>query len=173
MRPCRAMKPNVLNLVLFAFLSVVSQSRASEQTAAKSVTGGGTREVDGGVPQARSEAEVEITGTLKAPIRTKKFVAFVSKEPCDPKAGAKKALRTVAIDPNVSMNFFLEVFVPQGSTGHVCGAGYDEHDKLVLFGAYSGNPMTFRGTGEVTFSQVNVDLEPVSNRPGGRKTSGK
>ncbi len=71
------------------------------------------------------------------------------------------------------MNFFLEVFVPQGSTGHVCGAGYDEHDKLVLFGAYSGNPLTFRGEGEVTFSQVSVTLVPVSNRPGGGKTSGR
>src|SRR5712664_2062180 len=75
--------------------------------------------------------------------------------------------------PECFDELFLEVFVPQGSTGHVCGAGYDEHDKLVLFGAYSGNPLTFRGEGEVTFSQVSVTLVPVSNRPGGGKTSGR
>jgi hypothetical protein len=161
------MKQEFLWASFLAVLSVARQSQAAEQVAKKSV--------DAGVPQARSEAkaEVEITGTLKAPMRTKKFVAFVATEPCDPKVGAKKALHTVAIDPNVSMNFFLEVFVPQGSTGHVCGAGYDERDKLVLFGAYSGNPLTFRGEGEVSFSQVSVTLAPVSNRPGGGKTSGR
>ncbi len=167
------MKQKLLVVSFVSILSVVSRSQAAEQNSTKPVTGGATREMDAGVPQTRSEekAEVEITGTLKAPMRTKKFVAFVAKEPCDPKVGAKKALRTVAIDPNVSMNFFVEVFVPQGSTGHVCGAGYDEHDKLVLFGAYSGNPLTFRGKGEVSFSQVTVTLEPVSNRPGVGKTS--
>jgi hypothetical protein len=161
------MKQTLLLVSFVACLSVVSRSQAAEQAAKKSV--------DAGVPQTGSEAkaEVEITGTLKAPMRTKKFVAFVAKEPCDPKVGAKKSLHTVAIDPNVSMNFFLEVFVPQGSTGHVCGAGYDEHNKLVLFGAYSGNPLTFRGEGEVTFSQVSVTLAPISNRPGGGKTSGR
>jgi hypothetical protein len=161
------MKQELLLVSFAAVLSVVSESQAAEQGAKKSV--------DGGAPQAGAEAkaEVEITGTLKAPMRTKKFVAFVAKEPCDPKVGTKKALHTVAIDPNVSMNFFLEVFVPQGSTGHVCGAGYDEHEKLVLFGAYSGNPLTFRGEGEVTFSQVTVTLAPVANKQGGGKTSGR
>jgi hypothetical protein len=168
------MKQKLLLVSFVAVVTLVSRSQGADQNATKSVTSGTTREMDAGVPQTRSEAkaEVEITGTLKAPMRTKKFVAFVAKEPCDPKVGAKKALRTVAIDPYVSMNFFLEVFVPQGSTGHVCGAGYDEHDKLVLFGAYAGNPLTFRGKGEVAFSQVSVTLEPVSNRPGGGKTPG-
>jgi len=130
--------------------------------------------MDGGLSQlpAEAKAEVEITGTLKAPLRTKKLMAYVAKHPCDPKLGAKQALRAVAIDPNVSMNFFLEIFVPQGSTGHVCGAGYDERDKLLLFGAYSGNPLTFRGKGEVTFSQVSVSLEPVANLSKEKKRSG-
>jgi hypothetical protein len=168
----------IQKLLLLSFvtvLGVVSRGQAAEQAAKKSLTGSAAGEMDAGVRQTRSnaKAEVEITGTLKAPMRTKKFVAFVAKEPCDPKVGAKKALHTVAIDPNVSMNFFIEVFVPQGSTGHVCGAGYDEHDKLVLFGAYSGNPMTFRGEGEVSFSQVTVTLAPVSNRPSGGKTGGR
>ncbi len=65
------MKQTRLLVSLVAFLSVVSRSQAAEQAAKKSV--------DAGVPQTGSEAkaEVEITGTLKAPIRTKKFVAFV------------------------------------------------------------------------------------------------
>lgn len=154
-----------LLLVSFVLSFASTLSHSAGQIATKSLTGGETSKMDGGLPEfpAEAKAEVEITGTLKAPMRTKKFMAYVAKHPCDPKLGTKHALRTVAIDPNVSMNFFLEIFVPQGSTGYVCGAGYDERDKLVLFGAYSGNPLTFRGKGEVTFSQVSVSLEPVTN----------
>jgi|SRR5215471_20049026 len=119
---------------------------------------------------AGGSAEVEITGTLKAPLRVQKLLAFVSTGPCDSKKGARDALRSVAIDPNVSANFFLEIFVPQGSKGYVCGAGYDKDGKLVLFGAYGGNPLTFRGKGEVTFSQVTIALEPISKKPSSSKT---
>jgi len=125
---------------------------------------GVSRAADGG------SAEVEITGTLKTPMRVQKLIAFVGTGPCDPKKGSRDALRSVAIDQNVSPNFFLEIFVPQGSRGHVCGAGYDKEGKMVLFGAYAGNPLTFRGKGEVTFSQVTIALEPVSKQPGSGKT---
>jgi len=153
-------------LLIGCVLLLAGSSQSAGRIAEKNVTSAKSSEMDGGLPQHRpdAKAEVEITGRLKTPIRTKKFVAFVTKEACNPKLGAKKALRAVAVDPNVSMNFFLEIFVPQGSSGHVCGAGYDEHDKLVLFGAYSGNPLTFVGEGEVSFSQLSIPLEPVSIR---------
>ena len=128
---------------------------------------------DAGVSPAAAggSAEVEITGTLKAPVRAQRLLAFVGTDPCDPKKGARDALRSVSIDPNVSTNFFLEIFVPQGSRGHVCGAGYDKDGRMILFGAYGRNPLTFRGKGEVTFSQVTIALEPISQQPRSGKTA--
>jgi len=150
----------MVTLLLFC---LVGSAQGSERDPPNS-DGGSSRGAAG------DSAEVEITGTLKAPVRTQKLIAFVGTDPCDPKKGVRHALRSVAIDPNVSTNFFLEIFVPQGSKGHVCGAGFDKDGKLVLFGAYVGNPLTFRGKGEVTFSQVTIALEPVSKQPGSGKT---
>ncbi len=105
-------------------------------------------------------AEVEITGTLKVTSKPAKLLAFVSKSACNPKQ-IDEAIGSVNIDPNVATNFFIEIFVPQGSTGNVCGAALDKDGNVVAFGAYAKNPLTFRGKGEVTFSDVVFALKPL------------
>ncbi len=99
-------------------------------------------------------------GTLKVEPKPPKLVAFVSKEACNPNR-MEKPLGAVTIDPNVSTNFFIEIFVPQGSTGNVCGAAMDKEGNIIAFGAYEKNPLTFRGKGEVTFGKVIVPLKPL------------
>ena len=164
MRPSTQMMNRTFSwIATLPVLFLAAPAQASEQDRPKS--GAAVTRAGG------DSAEVEITGTLKASTRPQKLIAFVSTDRCDPKKGATDALRSVIIDANVSMNFFLEIFVPQGSTGHVCGAGYDKDGKVVLFGAYPGNPLTFRGKGEVTFSQVTVPLEPLPKQPRSGKPS--
>ncbi|HME90581.1 MAG TPA: hypothetical protein VKE49_04105, partial [Myxococcaceae bacterium] len=68
-----------------------------------------------GKPGRDDRAEVEITGTLKVATKPAKLLAFVSKGACNPKK-IDEALGSVNIDPNVATNFFIEIFVPQGST---------------------------------------------------------
>jgi hypothetical protein len=112
-------------------------------------------------PARENLAEVEITGTLKLPAnKPAKLIAFVSKRGCNPKQ-IEGALGSVNIDPNVATNFFIEIFVPQGSKGSVCGAGLDNDGNVVAFGAYSKNPLTFQGKGEVEFSNVVFSLKPL------------
>lgn len=113
-----------------------------------------------GKPARDDRAEVEITGTLKVASKPAKLLAFVSKSACNPKQ-IDQALGSVNIDPNVATNFFIEIFVPQGSTGNVCGAALDKDGNVVAFGAYAKNPLTFRGQGEVTFSDVVFALKPL------------
>lgn len=109
-------------------------------------------------------AEIEITGSVETQVKAKKFVVFAAKEPCDAVRGTTGAWGKVGIDPNVSMSFFLEIFVTQGTVGHICGAAFDEQDKLVGIGAYAKNPVTFQGTGEVSISQVVIPLKAVKPR---------
>jgi len=109
-------------------------------------------------------AEIEITGSVESQVKAKKFVVFAAKEPCDAIRGTTGAWGKVGIDPNVSMSFFLEIFVTQGTVGHICGAAFDEHDKLVGIGAYAKNPVTFEGTGEVSIARVVIPLKAVGAR---------
>src|SRR5215831_7582750 len=111
-------------------------------------------------PKREMPAEVELSGTIRTKTKPKHLMAYVSKEPCHPSRGPEGALGSVRIDPNVSMNFFIEIFVPQGSTGHVCAAAMDAQGKVVELGAHAKNPLTFRGRGEVTFSGLMIDLRP-------------
>ncbi len=116
--------------------------------------------VESGKPALEDRAEVEITGTLKVATKPAQLFAFVSKSACNPRQ-IEQGLGSVTIDPNVATNFFIEIFVPQGSTGHVCGAALDEQGNVIAFGAYPKNPLTFRGKGEVTFSNVVFVLKPL------------
>ncbi len=113
---------------------------------------------------AEPPAEIEITGSVQSKVKAKKFVVFAAKERCDATRGTTGAWQKVGIDPNVSMSFFLEIFVPQGTVGHICGAAFDENDKLVGFGAYAKNPVTFQGTGEVSIAGVVIPLKAVAAR---------
>ncbi len=112
--------------------------------------------------QAReSRAEVEISGTLQISEKPARLFVFVSRQACDPRHVERDMIGSVRIDPFVGSNFFIEVFVPQGSTGNVCGAALDDKGNIVGFGAYPKNPLTFRGEGEVTFGDVVFPLRPL------------
>jgi hypothetical protein len=109
--------------------------------------------------EPQSRAEVEISGTLQIAERPARLFAFVSRKACDPNQIEKDIIGSVRIDPFVGKNFFIEVFVSQGSTGSVCGAAMDDKGNITSFGAYPKNPLTFRGKGEVTFGDVNIALQ--------------
>lgn len=118
---------------------------------------------------AEDRAEVEITGTLKIAAKPAKLIAFVSRRPCSVKH-LDDALGTVTVDPNVATNFFIEIFVPQGTTGHICAAGLDGSGNAIAFGSYSKNPVTFRGKGEISIAGVIINLKPLNAPAGAKKT---
>ncbi len=147
-------------------LPVGQRAHADGSTSAGSADGGapGDSRRTTAPPKAAgpdSRAEVEISGTLQIAQRPSRLFAFVSRKACDPKRIEKDIIGSVRIDPFVGKNFFIEVFVPQGSTGSVCGAAMDEKGNIISFGAYRKNPLTFRGKGEVTFGDVVIPLETL------------
>jgi len=103
-------------------------------------------------------AEVEISGTLRLSQKPARLFVFVSRKACDPGLNEKDIVGSVRIDPFVGTNFFIEVFVPQGTKGNVCAAALDEKGRIIAFGAYPKNPLTFRGQGEVSFGGVSFPL---------------
>lgn len=109
-------------------------------------------------PLDNAMAEVEISGTLRLSQKPARLFVFVSRKACDPGLTEKDIVGSVRIDPFVGTNFFIEVFVPQGTKGNVCAAALDEKGRITAFGAYPKNPLTFRGEGEVSFGGVNFPL---------------
>ena len=57
--------------------------------------------------------------------------------------------------------YFIEVFVPQGSTGHVCAWALKD-GKVLAFGTTPRNPLKMQGMGEVMFTDLELPLQPVS-----------
>jgi hypothetical protein len=142
-----------------------AHSRATAPVPTASVDAG-TTAAGSGPPSAKPlprdlEAEVEISGSLQISKRPARLFAFLSKSACDPKRIESELIGAVQIDPYVSRNFFIEVFVPQGSTGNICGAALDEKGNIIAFGSFGKNPLTFKGKGEVTFGNVLIPLKPL------------
>ncbi len=153
------------------FLCLSIAGALSSSAAAEGIPGGKT--ADGGTPPSAASkiprgspkppldnamAEVEISGTLRLSQKPARLFVFVSRKACDPGLTEKDIVGSVRIDPFVGTNFFIEVFVPQGTKGNVCAAALDEKGRIVAFGAYPKNPLTFRGEGEVSFGGVNFPL---------------
>jgi hypothetical protein len=113
--------------------------------------------------KAEGAAEVEILGTVTGPVKAARFRAFVTREPCDMNRTAVTALGKADLVPETSKTFFIEIFVPQNSTGHLCVLALDGRGQEIGFGAARENPMTFAGKGEVTFRPT-VNVEAVSPR---------
>jgi hypothetical protein len=145
----------------YAFAAGSSEKATSTKAdAAPSSPAAGDRELASPKPPAPDKpAEVEISGTLKISEQPARLFVFVSRRPCNARVVSKDIIGSVRIDPFVSTNFFIEVFVPQGSTGNVCGAALDEKGKVTALGAHKENPLTFRGQGEVTFGNVIIPLK--------------
>src|SRR5215813_10884246 len=119
-----------LGLIVWLTIPCALAARSSEEATSTKTDGGASAAATGARATASSKppasdkpAEVEISGTLKISERPARLFVFVSRKPCDARLVSEDIIGSVKIDPFVSTNFFIEVFVPQGSRGNVCGAG--------------------------------------------------
>jgi hypothetical protein len=105
-------------------------------------------------------AEVEMRVDIDSSFDAGRTLLFISREPCDsPKAGTAKfgTMRGAKGHPT-----FIEIFVPQGSTGYTCAAAYDDAGNMIGLGSAPDNPHTFAGIGEVQFHpKVQIDPFPA------------
>lgn len=107
-----------------------------------------------------SEAEVEIVGALHGAPAGTDLKVVVGRNGCTAKdSGAPFGVERTR-NAGADSPFFIEVFVPQGATGHLCAYAVKDR-KVVAFGAWEKNPFTMRGAGEVVFPSVQVTLQPV------------
>ncbi len=108
-------------------------------------------------------AEVELFGTLETgKVSARRYFVYVSQKPCEE---ADATLLGATEHPAGSAReFFLEIFVPQGTQGHVCAAAVDEKGQQVGLAAYAKNPVVMQGQGEVIFKDVALTLAPVKAR---------
>lgn len=109
---------------------------------------------------SEDKAEVEITGPVTgAPADATLYIA-VSKREC--KANDTSLDLFGAQKADVKNNYFIEVFVPQGSTGWLCAYAV-KNGEVVAFGTGKLNPMTMKGAGEVMFPGNAVALSAATN----------
>ena len=118
----------------------------------------GSSATSSAAPANGAKAEVEIVGSVGSKVPAARFKIFVSPKPCAELGGVMGEATT----RNQPGDFFLEIFVPQGSQGYICGAALDQKGQVVAVGGYSGNPVTMRGVGEVSFNGVSLLLEPLA-----------
>jgi hypothetical protein len=108
-------------------------------------------------PESGAKAEVEIRGTLESKQPAAGFKIFVSPKPCAELGGA--------IGPTTPRNapgeFFLEIFVPQGTQGYVCAVSLNAKGEVTGVASYASNPITMKGVGEVEFTGVTLKVEPL------------
>jgi hypothetical protein len=109
-------------------------------------------------PASGAKAEVEITGVLESKQPAASFKIFVSPKPCAELASPVGA----AAPRNEPGQFFLEIFVPQGTQGYICAVSLNAKAEITGVASYPGNPITMQGVGEVTFSGVTLKVEPLS-----------
>ena len=108
-------------------------------------------------PAPGGKAEVEITGVLESKQPAVSFKIFVSPKPCAELAGPVGA----AAPRNEPGQFFLEIFVPQGTQGYICAVSLNAKAEVTGVASYPNNPITMQGVGEVTFSGVTLKIEPL------------
>jgi hypothetical protein len=99
-------------------------------------------------------------------VKAKRARVYVSSEPCSPLKDPLPVLGSIFVNPEATPNFMVEVFVPQGSTGYLCGVALDEQDRVVGVASAEKNPMRLEGEGEVSFSGLAMVFQPLdSPRP--------
>jgi hypothetical protein len=108
---------------------------------------------------AVAQAEVEILGAITGAPDKSTVVVTVSKKECKANDDALDIFGQVLARAPAS--FFIEVFVPQGSTGYLCVYAL-QGDQVVAFGTGDKNPMVMKGDGEVMFGGTKVALKPTS-----------
>ena len=112
------------------------------------------------LPVASNDAEVEFTGKWSAGTVTAASVVFVAQlEPCLPVPEKPTRLGEEKLAQPGTL--FAEFFIKQGTVGHACLYAKDAAGQLVGAAAFPGNPLTFKGGGEVVF-KGDVELLPLS-----------
>ena len=120
--------------------------------------------VDAGppMPVAETPAEVEVLGVITGIPKDATVYISVSKKACKADDAELEVFgREQSLNP---ANFFIEVFVPQGSEGFLCVYALNKDNKLVAFGTGDKNPMKMQGHGEVMFPDTKVVLKPMKAR---------
>jgi len=105
-------------------------------------------------------AEVEFFGNWNAgDVKFARAMFVAQSEPCSPPP--EKPTRFGEFELVKPGPLFAEFFIAQGTTGHACVYAFDESGKVVAVGNSTQNPMTFEGTGEVTFTKLDYTLQPL------------
>jgi len=108
-----------------------------------------------------AEAEVEIIGKLTGVPPETDLRVTVAKKPCSASDSGEPFGTERTKNLGTTSPYFIEVFVPQGSTGHVCAWALKD-GKVLAFGTTPRNPLKMQGTGEVMFTDLELPLQPVS-----------
>lgn len=119
---------------------------------------------DGGAATRPASCEVEVRGVVKRPASSVKApnpITFIAIGDClDPSAKVLgRGGTTFTTKPTEGM-FFLEVFAPWGSDLSLCAAVEPAPGKPSTLYGKVDRPMHAAATGEVTFNDLVVELEP-------------
>lgn len=102
-------------------------------------------------------AEIEMTGELSPVNPVLAYWVFGTPESCDAVSESSKIWGRTPVEKAGNGHFFLEIFVPQNSKGYVCAAGLNAAREVLESGKAVGSPFTFKGEGEVAFSQLKLE----------------
>jgi hypothetical protein len=137
---------------------VTHSERASAPSAAAKPTGPIL------VPPRPPEAEVELSGKVTLPRAAKGDVmVYVTDRACW-REGAHAFGQTKIADP-AQARFFVEIFVPQGTSLWVCAAVVEDKKPIVFHGELARAPLAGNGLGEVVFHDLTLAIAkgaPVS-----------
>lgn len=113
---------------------------------------------DAGMKAAKL-AEVEFSGLVQNAPKDSEIRVVITKTACPKELPAQDATYISITIPNVgtAQHWETEIFVPQGSTGWVCG--YATKSNKVVATANSGKQLTMQGEGEVVFADQNLNLK--------------
>ena len=109
------------------------------------------------LPPKPVPAEVEISGRVTVPRAAKGDVmVYVTDRVCW-QADARVFGQTRVVD-TAQRRFFVEVFVPQGTSMYVCSAVVDGAKPVVFHGELARGPLSGRGVGEVVFADLQIAI---------------
>src|SRR5262249_20936107 len=116
-----------------------------------------------GAPVRSPQAEVEISGEVAlGAVKATTVRVYASREACSAWSKGGPLLGKTRVLPASTPLFMLEVFVPQGTLGHVCGLALDEANQVVGTATYEKNPVAMKGEGEVMVSGVELRFTPLA-----------
>jgi hypothetical protein len=107
-----------------------------------------------------AQAECEFIGDWSpGEVKAAKVIFTVQNEPCLPVP--EKPTRHGESVLTTPGKFFTELFVAQGTMGHVCLYGLDERGKVVGAAAWEKNPTKMEGQDDLVFPDIKLTLQKV------------